>query len=82
MITGTVKTFDLDTGSGMIVGDDGRSYPVHHKDIAGMTVGASSFKTLRVNQRVMFDSKDQTVGGIGGSQVRKAINVKPMQGNI
>lgn len=78
MITGTVQTFDVDSGTGVLLGDDGKAYPIHHKDIASMTVGSSSFKTLRVGQRVMFDSQDDrtTVGGSG--QSRKAINVKPM----
>ena len=82
MISGTVLSFDIDKGSGMVTGDDGRTYPVHHKDIAGRTVGASSFRTLRVGQRVMFDSEDLTVGGIGSAQAPKAVNVKPLQGNI
>lgn len=82
MITGTVKSFDIDKGTGIVEGDDGKTYPVNHADIASMTVGSSSFRTLRTGQRVMFDTEQNTVGGIGGLQVRKAINVKPMQGNI
>ena len=78
MVTGTVKSFDIDLGCGIVAGDDGNTYPVDHKDIAGMTVGASSFRTLRVGQRVTFDPQKTTVGSIGGSESRKAINVSPM----
>lgn len=79
MAMGTVKNFNVDLGSGIVAGDDGNTYAVHHKDIAGMTVGASSFRTLRVDQRVTFESQETTVGGIGGSKIRKAINVAPMR---
>jgi len=65
MAIGTVTSFNVDLGSGVVTGDDGNIYTVDHKDIAGMTVGASSFRTLRVDQRVTFESESH-----------KAINVR------
>ncbi len=66
MATGTVTSFNIDLGAGVVAGDDGVTYTVNHKDIASMTVGASSFRTLRADQRVTFESPEN----------HKAINVR------
>jgi cold shock protein len=39
MATGTVKSFDIQKGFGLILGDDGTEYSVHSSDVeSGLTI--------------------------------------------
>ncbi len=64
MATGTVKTFDIHKGYGLIKGDDGREYSVHSSDVE------SGF-TIHRGNRVRFEV---TEGGRNPRAFRVEIN--------